>query len=64
MLEKFIYLGVMLGFFFVVKVLFNYFEERANYNKKMEHKRRNARFYETIDYTNFNPETGKYEDKN
>ena len=64
MLEKFIYLGVMLGFFFVVKVLFNYFEERANYNKKMETKRRNARFYETIDYTNFNPETGMYEDKN
>jgi hypothetical protein len=61
MLEKFIYLGIMLGFFFVVKVLFNYFEERANYNKKMENKRRNARFYETIDYTNFNPKTGKYE---
>lgn len=60
-MDKIIYLGVMLGFFFVVKVLFNYFEERANYNKKMENKRRNARFYETIDYTNFNPETGKYE---
>ena len=63
MLEKFIYLGVMLGFFFVVKVLFNYFEERANYNKKMENKRRNARFYETIDYTNFNPEKGVYENE-
>ena len=61
MLDKIIYLGVMIGFLFVVRVLFNYFEERANYKKKMEHKRRNARFYETIDYTNFNPETGKYE---
>lgn len=62
-MEKIIYLGIMIGFLFVVRVLFNYFEERSNYNKKMENKRRNARFYETIDYTNFNPESGKYEDK-
>lgn len=62
-MEKIIYLGIMIGFLFVVRVLFNYFEERSNYNKKMENKRRNARFYESIDYTNFNPESGKYEDK-
>ena len=37
-MDKFIYLGVMIGFLFVVRVLFNYFEERANYNKKMENK--------------------------
>ena len=61
MLEKIIYLGVMIGFLFVVRALFIRMEERAKYRKKMEHKRRNARFYETIDYTNFNPETGKYE---
>ena len=61
MLEKFIYLGVMIGFLFVVRALFIRMEERAKYREKMEHKRRNARFYETIDYTNFNPETGKYE---
>lgn len=60
-MEKIIYLGIMIGFLFVVRALFNYFEERANYKKKMENKRRNARFYETIDYTNFNHETGKYE---
>ena len=60
-MDKIIYLGVMIGFLFVVRALFIRMEERAKYREKMEHKRRNARFYETIDYTNFNPETGKYE---
>lgn len=60
-MDKVIYLGVMLGFLFVVRALFIRMEERAKYRNRMENKRRNARFYETIDYTNFNKETGKYE---
>ncbi len=60
-MEKVIYLGVMIGFLFVVRALFIRMEERAKYRSEMETKRRNARFYETIDYTNFNKETGKYE---
>jgi hypothetical protein len=60
-MDKVIYLGVMIGFLFVVRALFIRMEERAKYRSKMETKRRNARFYETIDYTNFNKETGKYE---
>jgi hypothetical protein len=60
-MDKVIYLGVMIGFLFVVRALFIRMEERAKYRNKMETKRRNARFYETIDYTNFNKETGKYE---
>jgi hypothetical protein len=60
-MEKVIYLGVMIGFLFVVRALFIRMEERSKYRDKMETKRRNARFYETIDYTNFNKETGKYE---
>ena len=60
-MDKVIYLLIMIGFFFVVKVLFEYFDERTAHKQRMERKRRNARFYETIDYTNFNPETGKYE---
>ncbi len=63
-MDKIIYLGVMIGFLFVVRSLFIRMEERSKYREKMEHKRRNARFYETINYENFNPETGKYEDKN
>ena len=62
-MDKIIYLGIMIGFLFVVRTLFIKMEERAKYRKKMENKRRNARFYETIDYTNFNPESGKYENK-
>jgi len=60
-MDKVIYLGVMIGFLFAVRALFIRMEERSKYRSKMEAKRRNARFYETIDYTNFNKETGKYE---
>ncbi len=60
-MDKVIYLVIMIGFLFVVKVLFEYFDERTARKQRMERKRRNARFYETIDYTNFNKETGKYE---
>lgn len=60
-MDKIIYLGIMIAFLFIVRALFIRMEERSKYREKMEHKRRNARFYETIDYTNFNPETGKYE---
>ena len=62
-MDKIIYLGVMIGFLFVVRALFIRMEERAKYRKKREDKRRNVRFYETINYENFNPETGRYENK-
>lgn len=62
-MDKIIYLGVMIAFLFVVRALFIRMEERAKYRKKREDKRRNARFYETINYENFNPKTGRYENK-
>lgn len=60
-MDKVIYLGVMIAYFLIVRALFIRMEERAKYKKKREDKRRNARFYETINYENFNPEKGIYE---
>ena len=61
MLEKFIYLGVMIAFLYVVKVLLTKMEERSEYRNKLREKREKVRNYETINYDNFNVETGRYE---
>lgn len=60
-MEKVIYLGVMIGFLFVVRALFIRMEERSERRKKIAEKREKVRNFETIDYTGFNPESGKYE---
>lgn len=60
-MEKIIYLGVMISFLYVVKVLLTKMEERSEYRNKVREKREKVRNYETIDYTNFNPNTGRYE---
>ena len=60
-MDKIIYLGVMIGFLFVVKALLSRMEEMSEKRKKVREKREKVRNYQTIDYTGFNPETGKYE---
>jgi len=60
-MDKFIYLGVMISFLYVVKVLLTKMEERSEYRNKVREKREKVRNYETIDYTGFNPNTGRYE---
>ena len=60
-MDKFIYLGVMISFLYVVKVLLTKMEERSEYRNKLREKREKVRNYETIDYTGFNPNTGRYE---
>ena len=60
-MDKFIYLGVMIAFLYVVKVLLTKMEERSEYRNKVREKREKVRNYETIDYTGFNPNTGRYE---
>lgn len=60
-MDKFIYLGVMISFLYVVKVLLTKMEERSEYRNKVRERREKVRNYETIDYTGFNPNTGRYE---
>lgn len=60
-MEKVIYLAVMIAFLFVVKVLLTRMEEMSEKRKKVREKREKVRNYETIDYTGFNPNTGRYE---
>ena len=60
-MEKVIYLCVMIAFLFVVKILLTRMEEMSEKRKKVREKREKVRNYETIDYTNFNPNTGRYE---
>lgn len=60
-MDKIIYLVIMIGFLFVVKALLSRMEERSERRKKIAEKREKVRNYETIDYTGFNPESGKYE---
>jgi len=60
-MDKFIYLGVMISFLYVVKVLLTKMEESSEYRNKVREKREKVRNYETIDYTGFNPNTGRYE---
>ena len=60
-MEKIIYLGVMIAFLFVVKVLLTRMEEMSERRKERAERRGKVRNYETIDYTGFNPNTGRYE---
>ena len=60
-MDKVIYLVIMIGFLFVVKALLSRMEEMSKKRKKVREKREKVRNYETIDYTNFNPNTGRYE---
>lgn len=56
-----IYLGIMIAFLFVVKAVLSRMEEMSEKRKKQAEKREKVRNYQTIDYTGFNPITGKYE---
>jgi hypothetical protein len=56
-----IYLGIMIAFLFVVKAVLSRMEEMSEERKKRAEKREKVRNYQTIDYTGFNPETGRYE---
>lgn len=56
-----IYLMTFVLFFILLYVVAGYLDEKLRKRKEREIRRRNARFYETIDYTGFNPETGRYE---
>ena len=60
-MEKIIYLGVMIAFLYVVKILLTRMEEMSERRKKRAERREKVRNYQTIDYTGFNPITGKYE---
>jgi hypothetical protein len=56
-----IYLGIMIAFLFVVKAVLSRMEEMSEKRKKRAERRLKVRNYQTIDYTGFNPETGRYE---
>ena len=60
-MEKVIYLGVMIAFLYVVKILLTRMEEMSERRKKRAERREKVRTYQTIDYTGFNPNTGRYE---
>ena len=60
-MDKIIYLGVMIAFLYVVKVLLTKMEERSERRKERAERREKVRTYQTIDYTGFNPNTGRYE---
>ena len=60
-MDKIIYLGIMIGFLFIVKALLSRMEEMSEKRKKQAEKREKVRNYETINYDNFNVETGRYE---
>lgn len=60
-MDKIIYLGIMIGFLFVVKALLSRMEEMSEKRKKVREKREKVRNYETINYDNFNVEKGIYE---
>lgn len=51
---------IIFGLYCFVRLCY-YLDERIERKKQREERRRNARFFETIDYTNFNPKTGRYE---
>lgn len=60
-MEKIIYLVVFIAYFLVCRALFLRMEYRAEERRKRAEKREKVRNYETIDYTGFNPNTGRYE---
>lgn len=60
-MEKVIYLLILIAYFAIVRTLFTIIEYRAEERRKRAERREKVRNYETIDYTNFNVETGRYE---
>jgi len=60
-MDKIIYLGVMIGFLFVVKALLSRMEEMSEKRKKQAERRERTRNFESINYDNFNVEKGIYE---
>ncbi len=56
-----IYLGIMIAFLFVVKAVLSRMEEMSEKRKKQAERREKVRNYQTINYDNFNVETGRYE---
>jgi len=56
-----IYLGIMIAFLFVVKAVLSRMEEMSEKRKKQAEKRERVRNFETINYENFNTQTGRYE---
>ena len=60
-MDKIIYLFILIAYFLIVRALFIRMEYRAEERKKRAERREKVRNYETIDYTGFNPITGRYE---
>ena len=56
-----IYLGVFIAYFLICRALFIRMESMSEKRQKVREKREKVRNYETIDYTGFNPNTGRYE---
>ena len=56
-----IYLGILIAFLFVVKAVLSRMEEMSEKRKKQAERREKVRNYQTINYDNFNVETGRYE---
>lgn len=52
---------IVFGLYCFIRLCY-YLDEQIEKKKKREERCRNSRFFETIDYTNFNPKTGRYED--
>ena len=50
-----------MAFLFVVKAVLSKMEQISEKRKERAEKREKVRNYQTIDYTGFNPETGRYE---
>jgi hypothetical protein len=60
-MDKVIYLGILIAYFLIVRALFIRMEYRAEERRKRAEKRERVRNFETINYENFNPQTGRYE---
>ena len=60
-MEKIIYLFIFIAYFLICRALFLRMEYRSEERRKRAEKREKVRNYETIDYTGFNPNTGRYE---
>lgn len=60
-MDKVIYLGILIAYFLIVRALFIRMEYRAEERRKRAEKRERVRNFETINYENFNPKTGRYE---
>jgi flagellar biosynthesis/type III secretory pathway M-ring protein FliF/YscJ len=60
-MDKVIYLLILIAYFLIVRALFIRMEYRAEERRKRAEKRERVRNFETINYENFNPQTGRYE---